>query len=96
MSDIRFDWHDAKARDNLRKHGVSFDEACSVFYDERARQIPDPEHSQAEDRFVMIGMSHRFRMLVVVHTYRDSDRVIRLISARKANQQEQRQYRELP
>lgn len=92
MSDIRFEWHEAKAQANRRKHGVSFEEAQSVFYDEHARQILDPEHSGSEDRFIMLGMSARLRVLVVVHAYRESDSVIRIISARKAARAEQQQY----
>ncbi len=63
-----------------------------MFYDENAKQIPDPEHSEHEDRFVMLGMSERLRVLVVVHAYRESESVIRLISARKATQHEQEHY----
>ncbi len=70
MGDIRFDWHDPKAQANRRKHGVSFEEARSVFYDENAKLISDPEHSQDEDRFVLLGMSEKPRVLVVVHAYR--------------------------
>lgn len=92
MSDIRFEWHDAKAQSNRRKHGVSFEEARSVFYDDNAMRIPDPEHSDDEDRFVMLGMSQVLRVLVVVHVFREDDSVIRLISARRATKHEQRQY----
>jgi uncharacterized protein len=92
MSDIRFDWHGAKAETNRRKHGVSFEEAQSVFFDENAKLIADPEHSLKEDRFVLLGISGRLRVLVVVHAYRMSGGVIRIISARKATKHEQRQY----
>jgi uncharacterized DUF497 family protein len=95
MSDIRIEWDRAKAAGNRQKHGVSFEEAESVFYDECARQIPDTEHSETEDRFVLLGLSHRTRVLVVVHAYRESDAVIRIISARKATKLEQQQYWEL-
>lgn len=94
MSDIRFDWHDAKAEINRRKHGVSFEEAQSVFYDENAKLIADTEHSQSEDRFVLLGVSGRLRVLVVVHAYRMTGDVIRIISARRATKREQHQYRE--
>ncbi len=67
MSDIRFEWDRAKAIANLRKHRVSFEEAQTVFYDENAKRIPDPEHSKTVDRFVMLGMSYKLRLLVVVH-----------------------------
>jgi uncharacterized DUF497 family protein len=92
MSNIRFAWHPAKASANRRKHGVSFEEAQSVFYDERAKLIADPEHSRDEERFVLLGMSERLRVLVVVHAYRSNDEVIRIISARKATSTEQRAY----
>jgi uncharacterized DUF497 family protein len=89
---MRFAWDEAKARDNLRKHGVSFEEAATVFADENARLKHDPEHSQSEDRFILLGYSVNMRMLVVCHVYRENDEVIRLISARKATRNEQRQY----
>lgn len=74
---------------NRRKHGVSFEEAEGVFSDEQALLIDDPEHSAAEERFILLGLSHMLRVLVVVHAYREGEVVIRLISARKANRQEQ-------
>jgi len=89
---IRVEWDPAKARINLRKHGVSFEEAETVFYDDHALLLDDPEHSGDEDRFVLLGLSSRFRVLVVVHTYRASDAVIRLISARRATKEEQAGY----
>ena len=89
---MRFAWDEAKARDNLGKHGVSFEEAATVFADENARLKHDPEHSQSEDRFILLGYSVNMRMLVVCHVYRENDEVIRLISARKATRNEQRQY----
>jgi len=89
---IRVEWDPAKARINLRKHGVSFEEAETVFYDDHALLLDDPEHSGDEDRFVLLGLSSRFRVLVVVHTYRESDAVIRLISARRATKAEQAGY----
>ena len=84
MADIRFTWDPAKAKANLRKHTVSFEEAKTVFYDEEALLINDPDHSESEDRFVLLGMSAMPRVLLVVHSYRDDDRTIGLISARKA------------
>ena len=92
MKDLRFEWDERKAASNRRKHGVSFEEARSVFLDEDALQIPDPEHSDAEDRFVMLGLSNQLRILVVCHCYRESDEVIRIISARKADRGERAQY----
>jgi uncharacterized protein len=89
---IRFDWDPAKARINLRKHGVSFDEAESVFYDDHALLLDDPDHSHDEDRFVLLGLSSRFWVLVVVRTYRELHEVIRIISARKATEVEQGGY----
>ena len=92
--DLRFVWDPAKARSNARKHGVTFDEAQTVFLDERALLLSDPDHSDDEDRFVLMGSSARLRILVVCHCYRESASEIRLISARKANSIERRQYRE--
>lgn len=95
MDEICFVWDDNKAATNLRKHGVSFDEAKSAFADECARLIADPDHSIDEERFVLLGLSSELRVLVVCHCYRHSDHEIRLISARKATRHEQQQYREL-
>lgn len=67
MDLLRFDWDAQKAAANLRKHGVDFEEARSVFYDELARLIDDPDHSESEDRFVLLGVSTRLRILVVCH-----------------------------
>ena len=92
MRSLRFEWHPAKAAINLRKHGVSFEEAQSVFADERARLIDDPDHSEDEDRFILLGLSSSLRVLVVAHCYRSEDNVIRIISARKATREEQRYY----
>ena len=91
---INFEWDSAKAQSNLSKHGVSFDEAKSVFNDEYARVIYDNNHSKDEDRFVILGMSERLRILVVVHCFRQDNGAIRIISARKATQNEQKQYEE--
>lgn len=94
MSDLRFEWDSRKASVNLKKHGVSFQEAKSAFLDENARVMPDPEHSHDEDRFVLLGLSTRIRLLVVCHCYREGDDVIRIISARKADRSERNQYSE--
>lgn len=91
---INFEWDSAKAQSNLTKHGVSFDEAKSVFSDENARVIYDENHSKNEDRFVILGMSERLRILVVVHCFRQDNGIIRIISARRATQNEQKQYEE--
>ena len=92
MTLLRFEWDIKKAASNLRKHGVSFEEAETVFLDEEAILIPDEEHSGEEDRFIVLGLSYQLRMLVVCHCYRESDELIRIISARKANKGEQMQY----
>jgi hypothetical protein len=92
MNGLRFIWDEAKAAENLRKHGVSFEEGASVFADENARLKHDPEHSQQEDRFILLGFSANLRLLVVCHAYRENDELIRLISARKATPNERRQY----
>jgi uncharacterized protein len=93
MSAIRFDWDPVKADANRRKHGVSFEEASSVFADENGRLKHDPDHSQLEDRFILLGISDVPRLLVVCHAYRQSERTIRIISARPATPKERRQYR---
>ena len=92
MSTLRFEWDDRKAATNLKKHGVSFDEARTVFVDERAKLIDDPDHSEDEERFVLLGLSSALRMLLVCHCYRSEGGVIRIISARKANAREIKSY----
>ena len=89
---LRFEWDEAKEALNQRKHGVSFEEAKTVFSDEHALLIDDPEHSEAEDRFVLLGLSASLRTLVVCHCYRSEAGVIRIISARKANRHERSVY----
>jgi uncharacterized protein len=89
---LDFTWNPAKAQKNLRKHGVSFEEAETVFYDDQARLVDDPDHSESEDRFILLGLSRALRALVVVHVYRESDTVINIISARKATPQERTAY----
>ena len=85
---IEFDWDSAKAASNLKKHGVSFEEARTVFYDEFAVQFFDEPHSSEEERFLMLGMSSGAHRLLVCHCERDGGGVIRIISARKATKQE--------
>ncbi|MFH0771140.1 MAG: BrnT family toxin [Candidatus Omnitrophota bacterium] len=92
MNMIKFEWDEDKSRQNKKKHGVSFEEAQSVFYDERAIQYYDPDHSKDEDRFIMLGMSVKTRVLVVCHCYRKNDAMIRIISARKAEKNEENEY----
>jgi len=89
---IKFEWDLAKARSNLRKHGVSFEEAKSVFYDEFAIQFDDVDNSEEEDRFLMLGLSNQLRILIVCHCERESGDVIRIISARKATKKERKFY----
>jgi uncharacterized DUF497 family protein len=92
MNEVKFTWDEEKAKANVRKHGVSFEEASSVFADENARLKHDPEHSDEEDRFIILGFSSSLRVLVVCHVYRQNDQVIRIISARKATRNERTQY----
>jgi uncharacterized DUF497 family protein len=92
VGNIDFAWDRRKARSNLAKHGVSFEEAQSVFLDESARLMNDPDHSEEEDRFLLLGYSIQARCLVVSHCCRDSGSVIRLISARRATRQEEAVY----
>ncbi len=92
MKAISFVWDRTKTESNLKKHKTSFDEAQTVFSDPNARMIFDPEHSGDEDRFILLGISSGLRLLVVCHCYIEDDMVIRIISARKANRNEQKQY----
>lgn len=92
MAELRFKWDPRKNAENQRKHRVSFEEAETVFADEHALLIDDPEHSTTEDRFVLLGLSVRFRVLLVVHSYRERDGVIRIISARRATKLERTRY----
>jgi hypothetical protein len=92
MNEMRFAWDGAKAEENRRKHGISFEEAATIFADENARMKHDPDHSQEEDRFLLLGFSAKLRLLIVCHAYRENDEVIRIISARKATPNERRQY----
>ncbi|MCW8925031.1 MAG: BrnT family toxin [Xanthomonadales bacterium] len=92
MNALRFDWDPKKAKANLKNHGVSFEEAQSTFYDEWAILYDDPDHSTDEDRFLLLGMSVQLRTLIVSHCYRESESVIRLISARKAHSEEEKEY----
>jgi hypothetical protein len=92
VGNIEFAWDWRKARSNIAKHGVSFEEAQTVFLDENARLIDDPDHSGEEERFVLLGYSFRARCLIVSHCYRGAASVIRLISARPATPKEQKLY----
>ena len=93
MSDFRFEWDSAKNDSNQKRHGVSFEEGITVFYDENAVLINDPDHSLDEDRFIMIGMTLKLRIVMVCHCYRENDNVIRIFSVRKSTKQETNQYR---
>ena len=92
MDDIEFSWDARKARQNLHKHKVSFEEAATVFYDENAIEFFDPAHSVDEDRFLMLGLSGRLRIMVVSYCLRKESSEIRLISSRKATKKEEGVY----
>jgi len=92
MNSLRIDWDPRKAAANRRKHGVSFEEARTVFFDERGLLIDDPDHSEDEERFVLLGLSSSLRLLVVCHCYRGQGGVIRIISARRATARESKFY----
>lgn len=92
MADLRFEWDPEKDKQNQRKHGVAFEEAESVFADEHGLFMDDPEHSEDEDRFILLGLSSALRTLVVCHCYREREDVVRIISARRANPSERGQY----
>lgn len=92
MDGLKFEWDRRKESANRKKHGVSFSEAKTAFFDENARVIADPDHSDEEDRFIPLGLSSQLRLLVVCHCYREDQDTIRIISARKANRSERREY----
>ncbi|NOX65753.1 MAG: BrnT family toxin [Chlorobi bacterium] len=92
MNNIRFEWDNTKNLNNIKKHKISFEEAKTVFFDENARVISDPEHSESEERLIILGISNKLKLLIVVHTYRENDEVIRIISARKATKTESKYY----
>jgi uncharacterized DUF497 family protein len=92
MVALRFEWDEKKDRSNRKKHGVSFPEAQTVFYDENALEFVDPDHPGAEDRFLLLGLSLRLRVLLICHCDRENDSTIRIISARKATKRERSVY----
>lgn len=92
MNNLKFEWDESKNSINKRKHNISFEEAQTVFYDEMALVIDDPEHSNEEERFIILGFSIQANLLVVCHCYRSVDEVIRIISARKATKNESKYY----
>ena len=93
MNNITFSWDEKKSESNKQKHGVSFEEAKTVFADEYGRLIADPDHSDDEDRFILMGLSNQIRLLLVCHCYKEEDNVVRIISARKADKVEIKQYK---
>jgi uncharacterized DUF497 family protein len=92
MDELRFEWDPAKDEANQEKHGVSFEEAKTAFFDDYARVIADPEHSDLEERYILLGMSIKLNILVVCHCYIEEENIIRIISARKADPTERAQY----
>jgi hypothetical protein len=90
-----FDWDENKNQINQKKHGISFEEASTVFYDDEALLRDDPDHTEDEERFVILGFSREAHLLVVCHCYRSEDTVIRIISARKATAMESKQYHDM-
>ena len=92
MERLIFEWDDRKEKANRKKHGVSFEEARTAFYDEDALVFFDPDHAEDEDRFILLGLSFKPRVVVVCHCFRESESVIRLISARKADDREEEEY----
>ena len=92
MDEIEFSWDASKARQNLQKHKASFEEAATVFYDEKAIEFFDPDHSNDEDRYLMLGLSGRLRIMVVSYCLRKKGSEIRIISTRKATKKEERIY----
>lgn len=93
MEKIAFSWDDRKATGNLKKHGISFEEASTVFFDDNAKEFFDPDHSADEDRFLMVGFSYRLRLLVVSYCFRKKRNQIRIISARKATTKERQGFK---
>ena len=96
MKKIAFEWDDNKNSKNQVKHGVSFEEAQTVFFDENAIEFDDPDHSIVEERFLLLGYSYKLRILVVCHCYHSTESTIRIISARKATKKEQKAYTRRP
>ena len=94
MNNLKFTWDTIKAKNNQRKHGVSFEEATTVFYDDFALEFYDESHSQLdEDRYLMLGISAKTRLLLVCHCFREDESTIRIISARKATKNEAKYYK---
>ena len=92
MPELQFEWDQKKNSSNAKKHGVSFEEAQTTFYDDQAIVFDDPDHSDEEDRFIIVGTNHKLNTLVVCHCYREKETIIRIISARKATKEEEQYY----
>jgi uncharacterized DUF497 family protein len=92
MNEVGFEWDDKKEKANIKNHGISFDEASTTFYDENAIQFFDPDHSEDEDRFILLGISFKLKVLVVCHCFRKEETVVRILSARKADRGEEKDY----
>ncbi len=92
MNKLIFEWDDAKNKNNLKKHGVSFEDAQTIFFDDNAIEFDDPDYSLDEERYLLLGFSQSLKILAVCHCYRDSESIIRIISARKATKKEQKAY----
>jgi len=92
---MNFTWDPKKANHNLKKHKVSFEEAVTVFYDPLAQTAHDPDHSDDEERFIIIGHGHKDNLLFIIHIYKEDTETIRIISARKATKREQNDFEEL-
>jgi uncharacterized protein len=91
---MRFEWDEKKNQANQKKHGISFEEAQTIFYDPLTKVAPDPDHSDDEERFLAVGHSDGHRLLIVAHCYRQPDETIRIISARRLTKEEREQYEE--
>lgn len=94
MDGIHFEWDERKNAANIKKHGVSFEEAATVFYDDNAVLFDDPDHSMEENRFLIIGVSENERLCIVSHCFKEADNRIRIISARPADKEEKKAYNE--
>ena len=92
MKYIQFEWDENKEHSNIDKHGIDFEEAKTAFYDNNARVIYDSEHSESEDRFILMGLSYKLRLITVSHCYRKVQEIIRIISARRATKHESKYY----
>ena len=92
MKSLKFEWDERKNNANVKKHGVSFNDARTAFYDENALLFLDPDNSESEDRFILLGINHRLNTLVVCHCFKENEGIVRIISARRANKVEMNAY----